>query len=81
MVIAFMISWLPYTIDMLVDAYMGFITPAYIYEVCCWGAYYISAMNPLIYALFYPWFRKAIKIILSGEFLKDNSSTIRLFAE
>ncbi|XP_004740268.1 trace amine-associated receptor 8 [Mustela putorius furo] len=80
-VIAFMISWLPYTIDTLADAYMGFITPAYIYEICCWGAYYNSAMNPLIYALFYPWYRKAIKIILSEEFLKDSSSTIRLFAE
>ncbi|XP_034847430.1 trace amine-associated receptor 8 isoform X3 [Mirounga angustirostris] len=80
-VVAFMISWLPYTIDTLIDAYMGFITPAYIYGICCWGAYCNSAINPLIYALFYPWFRKAIKIILSGEFLKDSSSTISLFAK
>ncbi|XP_039096374.1 trace amine-associated receptor 8 [Hyaena hyaena] len=80
-VVAFMISWLPYTIDILIDAYLGFITPAYIYEICCWGAYYNSAINPLIYALFYPWFRKAIKIILSGEFLKDSSSTISLFVD
>ncbi|XP_008689314.2 trace amine-associated receptor 8 [Ursus maritimus] len=80
-VVAFVISWLPYTIDTLVDAYMGFITPAYIYEICCWGAYYNSAINPLIYALFYPWFRKAIKIVLSGEVLKDGSSSVSLFAE
>nr|ACG76397.1 trace amine associated receptor 8 (predicted) [Otolemur garnettii] len=80
-VVAFMISWLPYTIDTLVDAFMGFITPAYIYEISCWGAYYNSALNPLIYALFYPWFRKAIKLILSGEVLKDSSSNISLFAE
>ncbi|XP_045400340.1 trace amine-associated receptor 8 [Lemur catta] len=80
-VVAFMISWLPYIIETLIDAFMGFIIPAYIYEICCWCAYYNSAMNPLIYALFYPWFRKAIKLILSGEVLKDNSSTISLFAE
>ncbi|ELW69436.1 trace amine-associated receptor 8 [Tupaia chinensis] len=80
-VLAFMISWLPYTIDALIDAYMGFITPAYIYEICCWIAYYNSAMNPLIYALFYPWFRKAIKLILSGKILKNSSSTISLFSE
>ncbi|XP_006144370.1 trace amine-associated receptor 8 [Tupaia chinensis] len=80
-VIAFMISWLPYTIDSLIDAYMGFITPAYIYEICCWITYYNSAMNPLIYALFYPWFRKAIKLILSGKILKNSSSTISLFSE
>ncbi|XP_019519059.1 PREDICTED: trace amine-associated receptor 9 isoform X2 [Hipposideros armiger] len=53
-VVVFMISWLPYTIDTLIDAFMGFITPAYIFEICCWFAYYNSAMNPLIYALFYP---------------------------
>ncbi|XP_014929810.2 trace amine-associated receptor 6-like [Acinonyx jubatus] len=51
-VVAFMISWLPYSIDSLIDAYMGFITPAYIYEICCWCAYYNSAMNPLILLYF-----------------------------
>uniref|UniRef100_A0A8D2BDF3 Trace amine associated receptor 8 n=1 Tax=Sciurus vulgaris TaxID=55149 RepID=A0A8D2BDF3_SCIVU len=80
-VVAFLISWLPYTIDTLIDAFMGFITPAYIYEICCWCAYYNSAMNPLIYALFYPWFRKAIKLILSGEILKGSSSTVSVFTE
>ncbi|XP_029801041.1 trace amine-associated receptor 6 [Suricata suricatta] len=79
-VITFMISWLPYSIDSLIDAYMGFITPAYIYEICCWCAYYNSAMNPLIYALFYPWFRKAIKVIVSGWVFKDSSATMNVFS-
>ncbi|XP_015994104.2 trace amine-associated receptor 6 [Rousettus aegyptiacus] len=80
-VLAFMISWLPYTIDSLIDAFMGFITPAYVYEICLWCAYYNSAMNPLIYALFYPWFRKAIEVILSGKLLKGSSTNISLFSE
>nr|XP_017518137.2 trace amine-associated receptor 6 [Manis javanica] len=80
-VVTFMISWLPYSIDSLIDAFMGFITPAYIYEICCWCAYYNSAMNPLIYALFYPWFRRAIKVIVSGQVFKDNSESINLFSE
>nr|XP_020842830.1 trace amine-associated receptor 6-like [Phascolarctos cinereus] len=80
-VIAFLISWLPYSIDALIDAFIGFVTPAYIYEILCWFAYYNSAMNPLIYAFFYPWFRKAIKLIVTGEILQDSSSTTNLFSE
>ncbi|XP_029800640.1 trace amine-associated receptor 6-like isoform X1 [Suricata suricatta] len=79
-VIAFLISWLPYMIDSFIDFLGGWITPSYVYEILCWFAYYNSAVNPLIYALFYPWFRRAIKLILSGQALKDSSSTIRLFS-
>uniref|UniRef100_A0A8D1ZST2 G-protein coupled receptors family 1 profile domain-containing protein n=1 Tax=Sus scrofa TaxID=9823 RepID=A0A8D1ZST2_PIG len=80
-VAAFLVSWLPYIIDAVIDAYMNFITPAYVYEILVWCVYYNSAMNPLIYAFFYPWFRKAIKLIVSGKVLKSNSSTINLFSE
>ncbi|XP_051849425.1 trace amine-associated receptor 7a-like [Antechinus flavipes] len=66
-VIAFLISWLPYCIESIIDAFLGFITPTYIYEILTWFAYYNSAMNPLIYAFFYPWFRRAIKLIVSGS--------------
>nr|XP_003468506.2 trace amine-associated receptor 7a-like [Cavia porcellus] len=80
-VIAFLISWLPYFIDSLIDAFLGFITPTYVYEILLWIAYYNSAMNPLIYALFYPWFRKAIKLIITGQVFRENSSIIKLFSE
>uniref|UniRef100_A0A5F8HJ90 Trace amine associated receptor 8 n=2 Tax=Monodelphis domestica TaxID=13616 RepID=A0A5F8HJ90_MONDO len=80
-VIAFLISWLPYSLDSLIDAFLGFYTPAYIYEICCWFAYYNSAVNPLIYGFFYPWFRKAIKLIVTGKVLEHGSSTMSLFSE
>uniref|UniRef100_A0A286Y0G0 G-protein coupled receptors family 1 profile domain-containing protein n=1 Tax=Cavia porcellus TaxID=10141 RepID=A0A286Y0G0_CAVPO len=80
-VIAFLISWLPYFIDSLIDAFLGFITPTYVYEILVWIVYYNSAMNPLIYALFYPWFRKAIKLIITGKVFRENSSIIKLFSE
>uniref|UniRef100_A0A8C9KRU9 G-protein coupled receptors family 1 profile domain-containing protein n=1 Tax=Panthera tigris altaica TaxID=74533 RepID=A0A8C9KRU9_PANTA len=79
-VVAFLISWLPYMIDSFIDSFGGFITPSYVYEILCWFAYYNSAVNPLIYALFYPWFRRAVKLIISGQVLKDSSSTISLFS-
>ncbi|XP_040094679.1 trace amine-associated receptor 7a-like [Oryx dammah] len=79
-VLAFLISWLPYFLDSIIDAFLGFITPTYVYEILVWIAYYNSAMNPLIYAFFYPWFRKAIKLIVTGKVLRENSSTVNLFA-
>ncbi|ELR46791.1 Trace amine-associated receptor 6, partial [Bos mutus] len=69
-VLAFLVSWLPYFLDSIIDAFLGFITPTYIYEILVWIAYYNSAMNPLIYAFFYPWFRKAIKLIVTGKVLR-----------
>ncbi|XP_012404794.2 trace amine-associated receptor 9-like [Sarcophilus harrisii] len=77
----FLVSWLPYFIDSLIDAYMNFITPPYIFEILLWCVYYNSAMNPLIYAFFYPWFRKAIKLIVSGRVLRNGSSEMNLFSE
>ncbi|XP_037699938.1 trace amine-associated receptor 9 [Choloepus didactylus] len=78
---AFLVSWLPYIIDAVIDAYMNFITPPYVYEILVWCVYCNSAVNPLIYAFFYPWFRKAVKLIVSGKVLRSGSSTINLFSE
>ncbi|XP_051020040.1 trace amine-associated receptor 7b [Acomys russatus] len=78
-VAAFLLSWLPYFTDSIIDAFLGFITPTYVYEILVWIAYYNSAMNPLIYAFFYPWFRKAIRMIVTGQILRENSSTTNLF--
>ncbi|XP_032424411.1 trace amine-associated receptor 13c-like [Xiphophorus hellerii] len=36
--------------------------------------YFNSTLNPLIYALFYPWFRKSVKLILTLQVLKTGSS-------
>uniref|UniRef100_A0A3B5MH19 G-protein coupled receptors family 1 profile domain-containing protein n=1 Tax=Xiphophorus couchianus TaxID=32473 RepID=A0A3B5MH19_9TELE len=35
--------------------------------------YFNSTLNPLIYALFYPWFRKSVKLILTLQILKPES--------
>ncbi|XP_029981709.1 trace amine-associated receptor 13c-like [Sphaeramia orbicularis] len=36
--------------------------------------YFNSCLNPVIYALFYPWFRKAVKLIVTLQILQANSS-------
>ncbi|XP_041791208.1 trace amine-associated receptor 13c-like [Chelmon rostratus] len=38
-----------------------------------WLLYCNSSFNPLIYAFFYPWFRKAVKLIVSLQMLQPGS--------
>ncbi|XP_044072731.1 trace amine-associated receptor 13c-like [Siniperca chuatsi] len=38
-----------------------------------WLLYFNSCLNPVIYAFFYPWFRKSIKLIVTLQILKPSS--------
>ncbi|XP_066533441.1 trace amine-associated receptor 3-like [Hoplias malabaricus] len=40
--------------------------------------YLNSTINPVIYALFYPWFRKCVKIILTFQILKTDSALLNV---
>ncbi|XP_030614952.1 trace amine-associated receptor 13c-like [Archocentrus centrarchus] len=40
--------------------------------------YFNSCLNPLIYALFYPWFRNAVKLIITLKILKHDSSEAKI---
>ncbi|XP_072550730.1 trace amine-associated receptor 13c-like [Salminus brasiliensis] len=40
--------------------------------------YLNSAINPVIYALFYPWFRKCVKLVLTLQIFKRDSSLIKV---
>lgn len=48
------------------------------YAVFSWLTVTNSLMNPLIYALFYPWFRKAIKLIFTLRILQPHSREAKL---
>ncbi|XP_037345070.2 trace amine-associated receptor 13c-like, partial [Pungitius pungitius] len=41
--------------------------------IVIWLFYFNSCLNPLIYAILYPWFRKSIKVIFTLEILKPGS--------
>ncbi|XP_068602471.1 trace amine-associated receptor 13c-like [Brachionichthys hirsutus] len=40
--------------------------------------YFNSCLNPLIYALFYPWFRKSIELIVTLKILQSDSCDTRI---
>ncbi|XP_073331787.1 trace amine-associated receptor 13c-like [Pagrus major] len=42
--------------------------------IVSWLLFFNSCLNPLIYAFFYPWFRKAIKFIVTLRILEQDSS-------
>ncbi|XP_018527007.1 trace amine-associated receptor 13c-like [Lates calcarifer] len=42
-------------------------------EIHMWLLYFNSCLNPVIYVFFYPWFRKAIKYIITLQILQPGS--------
>lgn len=49
-------------------SFTGFIYGSLSFELCLF--YFNSCLNPVIYAFFYPWFRKSIKLIVTLQILQ-----------
>ncbi|XP_063297831.1 trace amine-associated receptor 4-like [Pelobates fuscus] len=74
----FILCWLPFFIVTVVDPYINFLTSDNLYNAVLWLGYFNSTLNPIIYALFYPWFQKSFKCILTGNIFKANSSSLNI---
>ncbi|XP_029937220.1 trace amine-associated receptor 13c-like [Myripristis murdjan] len=48
-------------------------TQASYLKIVLWMFYCNSSLNPLIYAFFYPWFRKSVKLIVTLQILQPGS--------
>nr|XP_003468521.1 trace amine-associated receptor 5 [Cavia porcellus] len=77
----YLLCWLPFTVDTMVDSLLNFITPPLVFDIFIWFAYFNSACNPIIYVFSYRWFRKALKLILSLEIFSRQKSTVDLYQE
>ncbi|XP_023679852.2 trace amine-associated receptor 13c-like [Paramormyrops kingsleyae] len=78
---AFILCWMPYFITSVLDPYIDFATPPVLYEVFVWLGYFNSTLNPIIYGLFYPWFQKSLKLIISLKIFSTHSSDTKVFPE
>lgn len=78
---AFILCWTPFFVCNIIDPFISYSTPAALFETLVWVGYINSTLNPIIYAFFYAWFRKAFRLFASGKVFKNNMSNISLFTE
>ncbi|KAM9431916.1 trace amine-associated receptor 1-like [Clarias gariepinus] len=76
----FLALWTPFFFCNIIDPYTGFLISPLLLNMLVWVGYLNSTCNPMVYAFFYKWFRKALRIVLSGKIFQSGSSRINLFS-
>ncbi|KAG9493497.1 hypothetical protein GDO78_001414 [Eleutherodactylus coqui] len=71
----FILCWLPFFVLTVADPYLNFSISDDIYNTVLWLGYFNSACNPIIYGLFYPWFKKSFVLILTGKIWQSGSAS------
>ncbi|XP_066506559.1 trace amine-associated receptor 13c-like [Hoplias malabaricus] len=75
----FLAFWIPFYISSLTVTNLT--TLSIVWTVFTWLMFINSFVNPMIYAIFYPWFRASAKFILTCRILESSSSVVNLYRE
>ncbi|XP_026786333.1 trace amine-associated receptor 1-like [Pangasianodon hypophthalmus] len=76
----FLSLWTPFFICNVIDPFIGYLIPPVLFDMLVWIGYLNSTCNPIVYAFFYKWFRKALRTVLSGKIFQSGSSRMNLFS-
>ncbi|XP_065113598.1 trace amine-associated receptor 13c-like [Paramisgurnus dabryanus] len=76
-VTVYLLCWIPYFILFPIENTEMISTTS----VLLWMLYINSAVNPIIYALFYPWFKMSVKHIITLKIFQPASSLIDIFTD
>ncbi|XP_073330241.1 trace amine-associated receptor 13c-like [Pagrus major] len=76
LVIVFLICFCPYYFPSLVGQDIEDSSSSS--PIIVWLLYFNSCVNPVIYALFYPWFRKSIKLTVTLKILQHDSCDAKI---
>ncbi|XP_024407950.1 trace amine-associated receptor 1 [Desmodus rotundus] len=77
----FLICWCPFFVCTVLDPFLNYAIPPALNDALIWFGYLNSTFNPMVYAFFYPWFRRALKMIVFGKIFQRDSSRYKLFLE
>uniref|UniRef100_A0A672KXY5 G-protein coupled receptors family 1 profile domain-containing protein n=1 Tax=Sinocyclocheilus grahami TaxID=75366 RepID=A0A672KXY5_SINGR len=73
-----LLCWIPFYILSLSGSTVN---TAVMSKFLTWTLYVNSGLNPIVYALFYPWFKKAVKYIITLRLCKPASSHVDIFKD
>ncbi|XP_036451335.1 trace amine-associated receptor 13c-like [Colossoma macropomum] len=76
-IFVYLACWIPFYVSSLTVESVT--TVSIVWSVFGWLLYLNSSVNPLIYAIFYSWFRESAKCILSCRIFESSSSRFNLF--
>uniref|UniRef100_A0A3B4DLS8 G-protein coupled receptors family 1 profile domain-containing protein n=1 Tax=Pygocentrus nattereri TaxID=42514 RepID=A0A3B4DLS8_PYGNA len=76
-IFVYLASYIPFCIGSLTDNNLT--SSSMVWTVFSWLIYMTSSFNPLIYAIFYPWFRASVKYVLTCKIFVYPSSRLNLF--
>lgn len=71
--------WIPFYLNSMFAESLSSMSLVWI--VLNWLVYLNSSVNPLIYAIFYPWFRASVRYIVTCRIFQTSSSMFNLFPE